>query len=577
MKRWQIRGGFAVVLLLVMLVAGWRVAPVYYLNDDVTMRSILSGACTGIPDGHAVYMKYPLTCLLAGLYRISGGMGVFIPWFDLFLAGCILLTGSAVLAACWELWQRASNKERLMAVLLGIMLFAALLLPQYLYLHYTIVAAILAGGALFLWTAGAARGAALPMLGLCYLVRSQVFFLALPFLLVAVLYNLLHASWGDGAPEGADFRRRLEQQGIFLLILALATGLFWGIDRIGYGSESWQSYRKYNDSRTELYDYTDFLSTDQYQENYEELGLNWEQYQVLSHYDTILDQDIDAQMLDQAAGSIRQIWADAGAGQNLRQWAGAYYRHVRYGGRPYSLVWAGCFTVLMVLLVFFRKWVRLLLMAALAAGRSVIWIYLMAKGRFPERIWLSLYIIEICLLLGMLLRECAESRKTCAEGWKRLLPLSVLALCLMLFGGIIPGQLLRAGQEVRAQQEKQDQWNVLTGSLEEQQEACLYLADVFSTVAYAGEVYEKDSGKVLLLGGWLTQSPLIQQRLAQYNAADGAEALQHPQVRLLAAGDRDIAWLESYLQQRLGIAELKVRDSIVCGDGVEFVVYQLMR
>lgn len=576
MKKWQINGGAAAVLLLVMIAAGHLMAPVYYLNDDVTMRGILSGACTGIPDGHAVYMKYPLTCLLAGLYRISGGLGVFIPWFDLFLAGCILLTGSAVLTACVELWQRASTGERLLAALLGIVLFAALLLPQYLYLHYTIVAAMLAGGALFLWTAGTDRGAALLMLGLCYLVRSQVFLLALPFLLVAVLFNLLHASLEDDVPEGTGFRRRLKRQGISLLILALVTGLFWGIDRVGYGSEAWQSYREYNDSRTELYDYTDFLSTDQYQENYEELGLNQEQYQVLSHYDIILDQDIDAQMLDQAAGNIRRMWADAESSRGPRQWVGEYYQHVRYDGRPYSLVWAGCFAALTVMLALFRKWIQLLLMAALAAGRSLIWIYLMARGRFPERIWLSLYIIEICLLLGMLLRECAESRKTCAAGWKRLIPLGTLALCLAIFGSIIPEQMQRTGQEVRRQQVRQEQWNRLTDSLEEQ-EVSLYLVDVFSAVAYAGKVYEKDSGKVMLLGGWLTQSPLVQQRLAQYNAADGAGALQHPQVRLLAAGGRDIAWLEGYLQQRLGMAELKVQDSIACGEGVEFVVYQLMR
>lgn len=576
MKRWQIGGISAAFLLLLMVAAGCVAAPVYYLNDDVTMRSILSGACTGIPDGHAVYMKYPLTGLLAGLYRISGRLGIFIPWFDLFLAGCILLAGSAVLAACWELWQRAPIWERLSAVLLGIMLFAALLLPQYLYLHYTIVAAILAGGALFLWTAGTARGVPLLMMGLCYLVRSQVFFLALPFLLVAVLYNLLHAACGDGVSKGSGLRLCVGRQGLALLILALVTGLFWGIDRIGYGSEAWQSYREYNDSRTELYDYTDFLSTDRYQESYEELGLNREQYQVLSHYDTILEQDTDAQTLSQAAGNIRQMWADAEPGQGLRQWVGAYYRHVRYDGRPYSLIWACCFVVLFVLLALGRRWTGLLLMAALAAGRSLIWIYLMAGGRFPERIWLSLYLIEICLLLGMLLQECAEGRKKSAEGWKRWRSLGTLVLCLALFVGVMPGQMLRTVREVSGQQAKQDQWNMLTGSLEEQ-EASLYLVDVFSAVAYAGEVYEKDSGKVLLLGGWLTRSPLVQQRLAQYGAADGAGALQHPQVRLLAAGDSDMAWMEGYLEQRLGTARLKAQMSIDCGDGVEFVVYQLMR
>ena len=56
MKKWRIIGCSAVFLLLFMVLAGCVVKPVYYLNDDVTMRSIVSGACTGVPDGHAVYM-----------------------------------------------------------------------------------------------------------------------------------------------------------------------------------------------------------------------------------------------------------------------------------------------------------------------------------------------------------------------------------------------------------------------------------------------------------------------------------------------------------------------------------------
>lgn len=68
---------------------------------------------------------------------------------------------------------------------------------------------------------------------------------------------------------------------------------------------------------------------------------------------------------------------------------------------------------------------------------------------------------------------------------------------------------------------------------------------------------------------------MARQRLAVYGAQDGAQALRHPQVRLLMDGDRDIAWLEEYLEERLGTMELQPRESIVCGEGIEFVIYQL--
>lgn len=565
MKKWQVRGSAAAFLLLLMAVAGRVTAPVYYLNDDVTMRSILSGACTGIPDAHAVYMKYPLTGLLAGLYRLTGKLGVSVPWFDLFLAGCVLLAGAGILAGCVEAAGEKRAGGRAAAALLGILFFAGLFLPHYLYLHYTIVAAILAGGALFLWEAGPGRALPVLLLVLCYQVRSQVFYLALPFLLVAVL---------DRGLEAVRRRSGNLAAGIPLAVLALAVAACWGVDRIGYGSEEWQSYREYNASRTSLYDYTDFLSTDRYRERYEELGLSLEQYQVLAHYDTVLDQEIDARVLDRTVTRLAALRGEAAGAGYLRQCLESYYRHVRYDGRPYSLVWAGGYGILLFLLALHRRWDRLLLVGALLAGRSLIWVYLIARGRFPERIWISLYLMELCLLLGMTLRESAGGREVWGGSKNRWVCAGIVSLGLALLCLTAAVELPRTAARAEEQQRKQAQWNLLTESLEAE-ENTFYLMDVFSAVAYAGEVYKKDSEQIMLLGGWLTQSPLVAQRLAAYDASDGAQALLHGQVRLIAAGDRDISWLEAYLAGRLGAVELKARESVSCGEDVEFVIYQL--
>lgn len=606
MKRWQIRGGIAVFLLLVMAVAGSVAVPVYYLNDDVTMRSILSGAYTGTPDGHAVYMGYPLTALLAALYSLTGRLGLFIPWFDLFLAGCILLTGAGILVRCWEAGDRPWARGTLM--LLGLAVFAGMLLPHYLYIHYTIVAAILGGGALFMWETGKGRALPVCLLGLCYLVRSQVFFLVLPFLGVAVLDGLLESlrlgrrgrqTAGDGlrkrkqrtaggglqgreqqtaggGPGGRTdgLRAGLRREALPLLILGVLTLIFWGVGRIGYGSRDWQVYQEYNDSRTKLYDYTDFLSTDWYQERYELLGLTREQYQVLAHYDILLDQKIDAGVLAQTARRVKGLREDVVADEYLRQCLGAYVRHLRYDGRPYSLVWAGCCGVLLLLLAVGKRWDRLLLLGALAGGRSLVWVYLIARGRFPERIWLSLYLLEICLLLGMMLREWTGNREAVSCGFRRFLPAGTAVLMLALLWGAAAVQLPHTFQMGEIQREKQEQWNTLSEALEGQEDL-LYLMDVFSAVAYAGELYGGDSQQIMLLGGWLTHSPLARQRLAEYGASDAAQALGHPRVRLVAAGDRDMTWLEEYLCLRLGKVRLREQESISCEGGAEFVVYKL--
>lgn len=574
MKKWQIRGGAAAFLLAVMAAAGCLAAPVYYLNDDTTIRYILSGACTGIPDSHAVQMGYPLTWLLAGLYRITDKLRIFVPWFDLFMAGCVLLSGVGILIGCWEAAGEKKILRRLILMLTGTAFFMGMFLPNYLYMHYTIVAAMLAGSALFLWVSGYGWGLPLCLLGLCYLVRTEVFLLAMPFLLVAVLEELLRDTglWESDRGWTGRFRSALGRQWRPLLILALMVAVFWGIDRVGYKSQDWQKYWQYFDNRVKLYDYTDFPSTDRYGEYYEQLGLDWGQYQVLFHYDTILDQSIDEQVLEQVESGINGLKGSVPAGQRVRQCLKEYYLHMRYDGRAYGLVWAGCCGLLLILLAVYRNWGKLLLLAALELGRSLIWLFLIARGRFPERIWITLYLIEIGLLLGMLLRECVGCDKTRSAGRKKWLPAAAMVLCLALVGGAAPVQLRHTVQRVAQQQEKQEQWNLLADSLDEQY---LYLMDVYSAVAYAGEVYGRDDGHILLLGGWLAQSPLVRQRLAVYDAEDGVQALRHEQVRLLVEGGRDISWLEAYLEQRLGAVELQAQDYVVCGEDLAFVIYRL--
>lgn len=565
------------LLMLLMAAAGMAAAPVYYLNDDVMMRSIVAGACTGAPDGHAVYMGYPLTLLLAALYRLSGWLQLSIPWFDLFMGGCILLSGVGILMGCLELARSRHIRTRFLPALAGILLFAGLLLPHYLYMHYTVTAAILAAGALFLWTTEKGRALPVVLLALCYLVRSQVFFLALPFLLVAVLDGLSAEGAAGEVRDSLQIRlgRAVRASLPPLLALGAVVTIFWGVDCLGYGSPQWRAYREYNDSRTRLYDYTDFLSTSRYQETYEQLGLDWQQYQVLSHYDLLLSGDVDGELLEETARRIEELGAVTSGNGYLRRSLKSYYLHVRYDGRPYSLLWAGTWGLLLIVLAAEKKWRKLPLLAALLSGRSLIWLYLIARGRFPERIWLSLYLMEICLLLGMLLRECAGGQKTGGAFSKRQAVAGCFVLALALLGASALGQLPETLRRVNEQQGKQEQWKLLTERLESR-EGELYLMDVFSAVPYAGELYRQDSGRILLLGGWLAHSPLAQRRLAYYDAEDGAQALRHEQVYLLAEEGRDMAWLQEYLEERLGEVELRVQETVVCGEDTAFVIYRLV-
>lgn len=566
----------------------------YDLNDDITLRSILSGAYTGIPDGHAVYMKYPLTGLISLFYRIFRP----VPWFDLVMAGFFVLSISAILCRTAELvgngshkkeerrsagtvcsaesvWDRAGRIWSGVAMACMVFLCAGLFLMNFMKMHYTVVASMLGGAALFLvvtdsfeeqgWAAGIRRRA-LPalLLLLCYDVRSQVFFLLLPFLGVALLWQIR---------KGA-----LRQLLIFVGLSAAVTAvcMIWNAGM--YSGGGWKEYEAYNESRTQLYDYTEPLPYDTYSQVYEELGISQDQYRLLAQYDTALDNSVDGELLSKAAdASFAERDRQRSQKEYIKECLVEYYYYLRYTGKPYNyLVFLGYFAVLAAA-VLRRRPGQASLALCLGAGRSLIWVYLIWKGRFPERIYVSLYLIELMLLAGMLLklvtedqnREKLAARLTCA--------VSVI-LCLSL--AVFAAERLAQGYGRARQQEKaQEEWEALTQYCEAHEDIT-YLLDVTSMVAYSGAQFEPlpHRQNYLLAGGWMSRTPLLMDRLALLGASDGAQALlESDQVSFIAGADRDLGWLEDYMVRRFGSCRMEKVDTVALEGRELFAVYLFYR
>ena len=159
----------SVIIAGILAVVSFVCPPYYSMNDDVTMKSIMAGTYTGVPDGHAVYMKYPLTGIISMLYRIMDS----VPWFDVIMVGCFLLAMSSVLFSIVEkVREHKSRIVKIGIILAGSFLCMSLFLPYFLTMHYTIVAAMLAGSALFLVAMGSNWMWVVLML-LCYCIRSK--------------------------------------------------------------------------------------------------------------------------------------------------------------------------------------------------------------------------------------------------------------------------------------------------------------------------------------------------------------------------------------------------------------------
>ncbi len=548
MKSWKKDCLCAGVVLTAMVIGMVLCPPVFYLNDDVTMRSILSGAYTGTPDGHAVYMMYPLSGVLALLYRLMG----FVPWMEVFLAACI--------GACMVLIAR-----RVRQPLLGCLTALALCMPFCLYMHYTLVAALVAGTGIFLLAVGENRKyIAVILLVIAYLIRSQVGLLCLPFALAAMVWRILTV--------GVEERKR-ELSALAKQIAVLAGGfvLCFLVNSLCYSTAEWKEYLAYNDSRTLLYDYTDFLSTDYYGQHYEEYGMTREEYQLLYSYNTMLDAELDAARMEEIAVAVsRGMKQNVSLTQGLKDCAGKYYIQLRYHDMPYNMVWIAGYLVLAVLLVWRRSWLRLGVLGLLGLGRSSVWMYLIWQGRFPERVSLSLYVMELLLLLGMGVTLVAER-----EGVGKRVRAICLGGAVICVGALCCFLWMDAGDKAEERGRIQQEWSVLQAYCEESPER-LYLVDVFSTVEYAGMQYERDGENMMILGGWMSANPLALERFAVLGAEDGAEALKNDaSVSFFIKTDRDTGWLEEYLQSRFGDCSLEEVAEISVGADKAFAEYRM--
>ena len=79
----------AVLLLAALALYGFD----YTVNDDVAMVTILNGSYTGTPDAHAIFLKYPLSWVIAALYTLLPAVS----WYRVVLLGIYVLATAFLL------------------------------------------------------------------------------------------------------------------------------------------------------------------------------------------------------------------------------------------------------------------------------------------------------------------------------------------------------------------------------------------------------------------------------------------------------------------------------------------------
>ena len=633
-ENWLIPAFCCLVLFL-----GTGMAWDYYfdLNDDVLIRDILSGVYTGESEALTAQLLWPLSALLAGLYRVLPGVPVFGAFLWLCQAGSIFLilkrsldavSGSAapgkIRAA--GTFSVSGSLKKLCLSLLETLLIAACLLYHLVFVQYTVTAGLLATAAIFTFLTVRERESeravtfwlrCLPaalLFWLAFCLRSEMGLLLLPLAGVGGIWK-----WAARAMRGPVFtgRNAASFLGVFGLILAGVLACF-GADRLACSDPEWQEFEALFDARTQVYDFYDasLRSFEENREFYEGLGLTETQCELLVNYNYGADDAIDAQVMEQIAAYGRKT-----RGAFMHSLSEGVWLYVQRLKNNRSIVpddqlpWLaleGGFAALLLAAAFVRwraarkqkrqerdggngrerkernacgiLWKLLLL----GAVRSGLWMYLILRERVPERISHPLYFCELVMLAWLFLDTVCGMRQISGQqssGWQTSgpegLPVRVIriaALVLSLAAVVI--WLPQEAERTDAEYARREQGNeVNLAALSRYRQENLYLADVMSTVDFSEKLFTEKirPGNYDLLGGWMCKSPHSEKKLAAFGYESmGQAVLSGENVRFVGEADTDWSWLTELLAEHGGNGELVLEEEITA-EGRSLYIWRLER
>lgn len=560
----------------------------YDLNDDTMMRDIMSGVYSGTPDGHNMQTLYPLGAAIALCYRIHASF----PWYGAFLLLCQFGCFFAVGVRLCTLADAFSKK---LLCLLGLALFQwGIWLTHMVNVQYTITSGMLVGTAVFLFVTiprSVVQNVsedglkALPVRGflvkslpslliflLAFQLRSEMALLVLPFLGLAGVF----CWWEDRPVFTGD---NLKKYGVLLLLLLAGMGLSLGADALAYGGE-WRTFRQFFDDRTTIYDfYQEVVTEDRFAADLDEMGVRYGARLLLENYNYGLDEKIDAQLLaDVAAYAKEHVGGVRDWGKLFKDKLLLYrYRSFHGGDAPYNLlVWFGYAANIIVVVMLYKRRRELLSMCLQLLGillvRSALWMFLLLRGRDPDRITHPLYLAEFCLLAGMFLR-----RIVCGTAARNLLRGAAAALCLLSAISVIKAVPAVRADQVRRQEINRD-WEAIDAYCRARPDT-FYFEDVYSTVAFSGKLLERRDNTFSnydIAGGWMCKSPLYRKKLAAFGIEDAVDALAEGRADFIISDEeislRGLVWLEIPFAEKGMDVYVEEYDRI----GENYGVYQIL-
>lgn len=560
--------------VLLAFVCGWLVYRttgfIYAIADDVIMRDIASGAFTGTPDGHLIFIQYGLGFLISRFYLLNGQ----VDWYGFFLAGALFLALAAVLYR--GLRSGWSRKAKLCYSLGVIGLFFTALVFHAAQFEWTISAAALGTAALYLYlSAGTEEKLTVAeqvwiwfLLVLTYGIRYDVFFMVLPGFGIGFL-------WKTVKREKGRFQFRWGQVILPVLVFA-CVGLLFVTEKLAYRGEEWDAFQRFQTARSQVYDYDGVPSYEADPAFFEGLGLDEAEVRNLRHYALYLVDGMDADMMEELSAEA-QMQNSQQTGLRARVKSGVVLAAKQMVDPAYGTVSIPALFALAAALWLAARHRkdRLIPILLFLAAEGCLWLALGFLGRLPERVAISMHLVTLGGAAGFCVdlwqhEVAAERKRTLGRRSGVILAVLLLAAGLWQWKGSLQSNHDKLAMDSSYQQFK----NECKADTES-----LYFIETYMAEPVGGAVVTADGdfriNRCLTLGDWYTTSPLDQERFETLGVTSVEQTiLENPNAYLVVRDIADPGFLESYFTGKYPDRELVLAETRETG-GRLYYLYQL--
>ncbi len=577
--------------LVAILAAVWDLlAPFQIDNDNIYLKTIISGEMTGKSEPHMLHISVVSGFLLSIFYTVFGNG---IPWFGLFL--CLSMAFPMTAMLYFSLRKCSKAYQYVTTGLFFVLIYCTFFYRYFAKTQFTLATGMAGAAALILFYFisfdKSFRETLLQSIPFwivslwSFAIRDKAFIMLFPFLGLIILRKLITSK------DKKTVVKLSFTVVVFIVVIAVAAL----VNKAAYSNDEWKEYREYNTLRVAMIDYNGLPDYDTNRDLYDECGITRSSYEAfLYHYNIILDENINRDTMEKLADASRNADPDLNKGFFERV-ADTVKTSVKrsvfeYEDRPLNILVFAVFLFTALMLILKRKYKGLPDVLIVFAAGAFDMFYLVWNGRYPFRVTQIVFIAGLVLLFAIIvenelwvLERKKDPEKDDAAGRKIFNPAFAVFIIAIL------AVSLRFGLPVTIKEFKQakatDEYSICFEELEDYLESHkenFYLFDMShlyyceDTLAFGKEPFEN----YVYMGSWMVNSPWYKHKLEENGIKNvGADLIEKDNFYIIYQQvDFDTReFLDYYFDEHFPGAHIDQVDSFTSSNGFVYEILKVSR